>query len=709
MNAHRVRLEPAALSVEAGAETTCEVRIWNVGDVVDAFDVQVLGPAAAWTTVEPATVPLFPGASGVARLTFRPPRDASVPAGPMPFGARVVSQAAGPATAVVEEGSLDVGPFTEVSAELLPRTSHGRFSGHHRIHLSNRGNTPAAVRLAGSDAEQALTFSLGRGIVAVGPGRAAFANIRARVAHLSWTGAAKRWTFDLTAATEGKPPVQMQGVMEQRPVFGKWTLRGIALIALAAIGLTIAHFQGAQIRAIAANLISGNRTQVANGSQVPAGSTTPTVAATVPPTTSPSAATSAAPSAPPSAAFGANRPVVAAATCASNPVSIASLTTPQAIPGLAVTFDGGTVGRSALVDLSGNLNVGSGAEVHVSYSVDGGPAQENVFGPANLADPQALAEARAVTAVMGLGPGTHTVTPYWRVTGASGRTATIDKRCFAVRAVDVGAPSSSPVATATNCAGDPISTASPSAAQPIPGLAVTVNNGPTARQAIVQVSANLAIDVDAEVRLAYSVDGNAVQENAYGPANFANPQQGAEGRDVTALIPLGAGSHTVAAYWRVSGSSGKTAHMDTRCITVESVAGAAPDSTPDVAAATCAGGGISTTSPAVAGAIPNLSVTLNNGAVARTAVVTVSANVGVDPNAQVLVAFSVDGGPAQENQYGPADLAAHQEYYEARDAVAVIPLAPGAHTVSAWWRISGPAGTSAQMDARCLTVESVSA
>jgi hypothetical protein len=42
-------------------------------------------------------------------------------------------------------------------------------------------------------------------------------------------------------------------------------------------------------------------------------------------------------------------------------------------------------------------------------------------------------------------------------------------------------------------------------------------------RAVVGVSANAGVDIDAELRLAYSVDGGPVQENVFGPANLANP------------------------------------------------------------------------------------------------------------------------------------------------------------------------------------------
>jgi len=105
--------------VEPGGDATCTVRVWNTGDVVDAYAVEVLGPAAAWTDVEPATVSLFPGSNGVALLTFRPPRTPDALAGTLPFAVRVQSRDAGMATSVVEEGSLDVAPFAELAAELL--------------------------------------------------------------------------------------------------------------------------------------------------------------------------------------------------------------------------------------------------------------------------------------------------------------------------------------------------------------------------------------------------------------------------------------------------------------------------------------------------------------------------------------------------------------------------------------------------------------
>jgi hypothetical protein len=695
MNAHRIRLEPSALAVEPGGEATCTVRIWNTGDVVDAYAVEVLGAAAAWTAVEPATVSLFPAASGVVTLRFRPPRTPEAPAGTLPFAVRVQSRDAGMATSVVDEGALDIAPFTDVAAELLPRTSHARFTGRHRVRLTNRGNAPATVRLSGSDPEQAVSLAFSPRALPVAAGGVAGAGVKARATRVAWLSGPRQWAFQVTAEAGDATPVQMQGALEQLPVIGRWTRRAIALVAVGLAAAAVWHYNGAAISSV---LSGSHSAQATPGGGLPSAGAASPVAQT-----SPSATPSVKPSSggPPGGGPPGPPAVVMASACAGNAVALSAPAAAQAMPGLSLTFDNGAVGRTELIDLSADLSVDVDAEVRVAYSVDGGPAQENAYGPANLANVQTGAEARAVTALTGLGPGTHFVIPYWRVSGVAGKTAHIGQRCITARGVDGGAPAGSPVVAGATCAGSTISYSAPGAAQPIPGLTTTINDGASSRQALVTMSANVGVDTGAEVRLAYSVDGTAAQEYAYGPGNFANHQEYYEGREVTAVIPLGPGPHTITPYWRVSGVAGKTAVMDERCLTIVSAANGAP------VAGTCAGGTVSATASGAGQPMPGMSVTVSSGPAAHSAVVAVSADMGVDAGAEARVAYSVDGGPAQEYAFGPANLAEHQQYAEGRQAISVIPLGPGSHTITAYWRVSGPPGATAVAVERCLTAESV--
>jgi hypothetical protein len=271
----------------------------------------------------------------------------------------------------------------------------------------------------------------------------------------------------------------------------------------------------------------------------------------------------------------------------------------------------------------------------------------------------------------------------------------------------VSSPSRTPaIIPVTASAFTPLSTTSTDPATPIAGLAVTVDNGNTARRAVVTLSANTGVDPDAEVRLAYSVDGASPRENVYGPSDLASHQQYSEVRVVTAVIPLAAGTHTLTPYWRVSAAPGAHATMDARCLTVESEASDVAATEPIVSVTASAFSPLTTTSANPAQPIPGLTVTVSNGNTARRAVVTLSANTGVDPNAEVRLTYSIDGAPPQENAYGPASLASHHQYYEGKAMTAVIPLPAGTHTITAYWRVIGPPGAAAHMDARCLTVES---
>ncbi|MFD7536332.1 hypothetical protein ACFV6N_11995, partial [Streptomyces sp. NPDC059819] len=53
------------------------------------YRLTVVGDAAGWARVEPAVLRLYPGAEGVADITFAPPRTSDAIAGPSVFGIRV--------------------------------------------------------------------------------------------------------------------------------------------------------------------------------------------------------------------------------------------------------------------------------------------------------------------------------------------------------------------------------------------------------------------------------------------------------------------------------------------------------------------------------------------------------------------------------------------------------------------------------------------
>jgi hypothetical protein len=152
-------ITPAQLSVEPAGEVTCEVRVRNLGTVVDRFQLELQGAPGPWSLIEPAALSLFPDTESTAVLRFRPPRSPQVPAGPARFRVKAVSSTA-PEIFALAEGVVDVRPYTELEARIMPQTSGGTHRAQHRLIVENQGNAPVRVVLEASDPDGALELRL---------------------------------------------------------------------------------------------------------------------------------------------------------------------------------------------------------------------------------------------------------------------------------------------------------------------------------------------------------------------------------------------------------------------------------------------------------------------------------------------------------------------------------------------------------------------
>ena len=198
-------LDRTELTVEPGATVSAVLRIRNTGRVVDQFSVEILGPAAAWSRIEPPSIPLFPGADGTVTFVASPPRSAAVPAGTCPFGLKVHA-AEDPEGSVVEEGVVHIGPYFDVTAELVPRTSRGRVRGLHDLAVDNRSNVAFNADFTGSDPDSLLGFSFSPPVLSITPGNAGFTKVRVRARRRFWRGAPVTRPFELQVRNDQFPP-----------------------------------------------------------------------------------------------------------------------------------------------------------------------------------------------------------------------------------------------------------------------------------------------------------------------------------------------------------------------------------------------------------------------------------------------------------------------------------------------------------------------
>ena len=99
----------------------------------------------------------------------------------------------------------------------------------------------------------------------------------------------------------------------------------------------------------------------------------------------------------------------------------------------------------------------------------------------------------------------------------------------------------------------------------------------------------------------------------------------------------------------------------------------------------------------------NSAVRVNNGSTGRYVVVNFNADAGVNSLAEIRLGYRVDSGAVQTP--GAQNFANHTQYWQTRHSMVVLWVPAGWHTIRPYWRISGAAGKSGVIAARCLTAE----
>ncbi len=260
------KLEPGHLLVDPGGEVRGKVTVRNTGTVVDQFSLEVLGDAAGWTSVEPASLSLFPGTEESATFTIRPPRLWSTHPGPMVLGLRAASRE-DPAGSVVEEATLEVGRFSETSAEIIPRTSHGRFGASHEVAIDNHGNVPLEAGVTASDEDRLLRYAAVPPTTTVEPGAVGITRLRVRPAARFWRGPARTRRFQVAVEPVDGKAIPLEGVFLQDAILPSWIIPALgALLALAILAL---FFWFAFLRPAVENAAGQTAAQVLNSAGIP--------------------------------------------------------------------------------------------------------------------------------------------------------------------------------------------------------------------------------------------------------------------------------------------------------------------------------------------------------------------------------------------------------------------------------------------------------
>ncbi|MFZ1284845.1 MAG: fibronectin type III domain-containing protein [Propionicimonas sp.] len=247
-----IGLDPGRASVQPGGQARITVTLTNTGTLVEGYRLQVLGPVAGWSQVDPPEVSVYPQQKASVAVVFSPPSGTGAPAGTHRF--RVVARSTlDPKVGAITEGTVDVAKVFGLQAKIVPVTSTGRWRGRHTIDVTNWGNAPAQLRMTASDPDDVLGFYLKPAIISLAPGGRATVRVSARARRPFLRGTPTRLPFEVVGerldAQPGPPPPGLgygdpsrpvvSGAFTQKPILSAGLAWLLSLVLAAVVGLGI--------------------------------------------------------------------------------------------------------------------------------------------------------------------------------------------------------------------------------------------------------------------------------------------------------------------------------------------------------------------------------------------------------------------------------------------------------------------------------------
>ncbi len=234
------------MSVTPGGTASTSLTVRNDSDIVEAYRLEVVGDCAAWTTVEPERVSLYPGTSETVTIRLEPPRSSQVRAGDVPLAVRVLPTEQ-PEAVRVPETTVHIEEFRELRAESAPKRRRGWLRGRYRMAVRNEGNSPVRLGFRPAQPGEELKFDFRPAALALEPGESAEVVLRVRTGTPVWFGSPVTWPFTVEVADAGdgegedgaeraepdpvRAPLEVEFV--QIPIFPTWLLAVLAaLLAL---------------------------------------------------------------------------------------------------------------------------------------------------------------------------------------------------------------------------------------------------------------------------------------------------------------------------------------------------------------------------------------------------------------------------------------------------------------------------------------------
>lgn len=205
------------VDVAPGSTVVLQLTVVNLADTTDAFVLTPSGMAAAWTTIEPATLTLFGGTQQVVAVEVRPPMLPSTTAGPTLLSVRIVPHS-DPDDVRGAETTIVIGGSHSRRLDVLQPAQRGRHGATFEMMLENRGNTPASCRLHVVDPSGRVEGEFDPPAAGVEPGASTLIRLKLRTKGLQWERRARTLPFRIDADQTGSPTATAEATFIQVPM-----------------------------------------------------------------------------------------------------------------------------------------------------------------------------------------------------------------------------------------------------------------------------------------------------------------------------------------------------------------------------------------------------------------------------------------------------------------------------------------------------------
>ena len=271
------------VDVAPGSAVVLQLTVVNLADTTDAFVLTPSGMAAAWTTIEPATLTLFGGTQQVVAVEVRPPMLPSTTAGPTLLSVRIVPHS-DPDDVRGAETTIVIGGSHSRRLDVLQPAQRGRLGATFEMMLENRGNTPASCRLRVIDPSGRVEGEFDPPAAGVEPGASTLIRLKLRAKGLQWERRARTLPFRIDADQTGSPTATTEATFVQVPmvperVVGRLIAAAgvLALIALCWVAVVRPAIRDAAEDAVG-DLQPASASTIATGITNPGDTVAPTLA-----------------------------------------------------------------------------------------------------------------------------------------------------------------------------------------------------------------------------------------------------------------------------------------------------------------------------------------------------------------------------------------------------------------------------------------------